>query len=215
MGFVTVLKVEVTPDLKEATIYISIFGSSADRSKAFRALEDARGYVQKEVGKNLETRNTPRLKFILEESQDKVSRIEALIGFSSTEDREDTMAKKPVKKDDKALDKPSKSARKPSRPAKKGCGKACGGKKDVEEKEPRATKSLKPESPPRPAKKLRVDFAEDGEKEFATEDVGEEEKDFVDEFDQEEEEEIEDDDLDVDEEGADEESEEEEEEEDF
>jgi len=79
IGLVTVLKVEPTPDLKEARVYISIFGKPGDRSKSIRALEDARGFIQKEVGKNLETRNTPRLKFIMDESQDRVSRIEALM----------------------------------------------------------------------------------------------------------------------------------------
>lgn len=79
IGLVTVLKVEPTPDLKEARVYISIFGKPGDRSKSIRALEDARGFIQKEVGKNLETRNTPRLKFIIDESQDRVSRIEALM----------------------------------------------------------------------------------------------------------------------------------------
>ena len=72
LGLVTVLKVEPTADLKEARVYISIFGKPGDRSKTLHALEDARGYIQKELGKNLETRYTPRLSFILDESQDKV-----------------------------------------------------------------------------------------------------------------------------------------------
>ena len=101
MGMVTVLEVELTGDLKEAVIRISIFGKPGVQSRTIHALEDARGYIQKEVAKNLKTRNTPRLKFVLDEGQDKVSRIEALVE-AAQEDQGVAMAKKSGKKDDKS-----------------------------------------------------------------------------------------------------------------
>ena len=88
LGLVTVLEVEPTEDLKEAKIYVSVLGSASDRSKAEHALNSARGYLQKELGKNLETRNTPVLRFIFEQSSEKTSRIESLLDEVSQEDQE-------------------------------------------------------------------------------------------------------------------------------
>ena len=79
LGFMTVLKVEPTGDLKEAKVYLSVLGTPADRSKAVQAVEDARGFIQREVGKNLRLRNTPFLHFLFEDPKDSVSRIEELL----------------------------------------------------------------------------------------------------------------------------------------
>ena len=79
IGFVTVLNVEPTEDMKEAKVYVSLLGSAADRSKTLRALERARGFIQRKIGRNLKTRNTPHLRFIFDDSREKVARIEALI----------------------------------------------------------------------------------------------------------------------------------------
>jgi len=98
IGLITVLDVIPTADLKEAKVYVSVFGSAGDRSKAEHAMHGARVYIQNEVGQNLETRNTPILRFVFDDSAEKVSRIEGLIQKASQEDRESTMAKKPSKK---------------------------------------------------------------------------------------------------------------------
>ena len=88
LGFITVLDVEATEDIKSAKVYLSVLGSPGDRSKTEHALESARGFVQREVGRGLKTRNTPVLRFIFDDTRDKVSRIEALIEEASREDRE-------------------------------------------------------------------------------------------------------------------------------
>src|SRR5262249_60186185 len=95
VGFITVLDVEPTEDLKEAKVFLSVLGSAGHRSKAEHALQSARGFIQKEEGRNLDTRNTPTLRFIFDNSQDKVSRIEALIHKANQEDPENTRTKKP------------------------------------------------------------------------------------------------------------------------
>ena len=97
IGLLTVLDVMPTKDLKEAKVYVSVLGSSGDRSKAEHALHGARAYIQNEVGQNLETRNTPILRFVFDDSAEKVSRIEGLIQKANQQDRESTMAKKPSK----------------------------------------------------------------------------------------------------------------------
>ena len=88
VGFVTVLDVEPTEDMKEAKVYLSFLGSRGDRSRTEHALERARGFIQREVGRNLKTRNTPHLRFIFDETRDKVARLEALIDETAQEHRE-------------------------------------------------------------------------------------------------------------------------------
>jgi len=79
LGFLTVLEVKPTDDFREAKVYVSVLGSAGDRSKALHALEDARGFIQKKIAKNLQLRNVPYLRFVLEEKQDRVARIEELL----------------------------------------------------------------------------------------------------------------------------------------
>ncbi len=88
IGFVTVLEVEPTEDMREAKVYLSLLGSEADRSRTERALEGARGFIQREVGRNLKTRNTPHLRFIFYETRDRVTRLESLIDETAQENRE-------------------------------------------------------------------------------------------------------------------------------
>ncbi len=85
LGFITVLDVETTEDFKEAKVKISVLGSSGDRSKSLHALEDARGFIQKRVGKNLRLRSTPTIRFVLVEPEDPTQKIEELL----RRDRED------------------------------------------------------------------------------------------------------------------------------
>ncbi len=87
IGLVTILKVEPTQDLKEAKIFFSVYGDPAVRSRTCHAIERARGFIQKEMGKNLETRNTPRLWFILDETHEKKTRFENLMDKAIQEDQ--------------------------------------------------------------------------------------------------------------------------------
>jgi len=76
IGFVTVLEATVTPDVKEATVRISVLGSPARKRLTLEAIEHSRGYIQKQLGRRLKTRNTPTLRFELDEKTEKVKEIE-------------------------------------------------------------------------------------------------------------------------------------------
>ncbi len=196
VGLVTVLNVEPSQDLKEARVYVSIFGSPGVQSRTIRALESARGFIQKEVGKHLDTRNTPRLSFIVDSSLEKVSRIEALMD-QTREEREDPMAKKPGKKDGKSgKGKPSKASQRPERASptkpvkepklakdavKKGTAKG-GGEIPIEAP---AIRTGKPGRPPKRRPIGEEEGFSQSEKPFGatTPDMGEEEEEFIDEFD--------------------------------
>ena len=115
IGFITVLDVEPTEDVKEARVRLSVLGPQGARSKAEHALSRAKGFIQRQLGRSLRTRNTPILRFVFDEAEDKASRIEALIQKASQEDRETTMAKKPSKKPNKPSRGGEKAGKKPSR----------------------------------------------------------------------------------------------------
>ena len=85
LGFVTILDVEMSSDLRQAKIRFSVLGSQGDRAKSLRAIESSAGFIQKRVGKNLNLRNVPLLQFVLDEYDDRMSRIEEILAM----DRED------------------------------------------------------------------------------------------------------------------------------
>ena len=60
---VTVLRSEVSGDLKNATVFVSIMGTEAEQKLAMRGLESASGFLQAKVAARLQTRTTPHLTF--------------------------------------------------------------------------------------------------------------------------------------------------------
>jgi ribosome-binding factor A len=79
MGFVTITKVDLTPDFREAKVYWTSLGSETDQRRVTRMLEDARGFIQREVAGTLRTRVTPILKFVHDESTDKSFRVAEIL----------------------------------------------------------------------------------------------------------------------------------------
>ena len=65
---VTVVSVEVTPDLKYCKAYISVLGSEEAARNALLGLNRAVGFIRKELAGRVNLRNTPELKFILDQS---------------------------------------------------------------------------------------------------------------------------------------------------
>lgn len=61
IGFATVTRVELSPDLKYAKIYVSVLGKKDD--KTFIALERAKGYVRKLLAQRIKMRFVPELSF--------------------------------------------------------------------------------------------------------------------------------------------------------
>ncbi len=63
---VTVLRAEVSGDLRSAKIYVSVMGDAKAQSLTMHGLESARGFIQSKVAERLQTKNTPVLKFVLD-----------------------------------------------------------------------------------------------------------------------------------------------------
>ena len=63
---VTVTKVEVLPDMKQAKVYVTIMGEETQQRLTLRGLQNSAGFLQHKIASRIETRYTPRLEFILD-----------------------------------------------------------------------------------------------------------------------------------------------------
>ena len=63
---VTVTRAEVTADLRNAKVYVSVMGDEKTQKLCMQGLNSARGFLQAKLGDRLQTRYTPVLKFILD-----------------------------------------------------------------------------------------------------------------------------------------------------
>ena len=64
----SVMAVEVAPDLKTCRAYISVLGEKEAKDATIQGLNKAEGYIRRQLAKNLNLRNTPEIRFILDES---------------------------------------------------------------------------------------------------------------------------------------------------
>ena len=64
----SVMDVEVAPDLKTCKVWVSVLGDDMDRKKTMEGLQSATGYIRSTIAKEINLRNTPTLKFIMDDS---------------------------------------------------------------------------------------------------------------------------------------------------
>ena len=64
----SVVAAEVAPDLKTCKVYISVLGDGKAQEDTIRGLESAEGYIRRELAHTLNMRNTPEIRFILDQS---------------------------------------------------------------------------------------------------------------------------------------------------
>lgn len=84
---VTVLRVEVSGDLRNASVYVSIMGTPSEQELAMRGLKHASGFLQSRVAARLQTRFTPVLSFKRDDSIKKSIEISRLIDTAIASDR--------------------------------------------------------------------------------------------------------------------------------
>ena len=78
IGFITITRVKVSPDLQVARVYYTTMGDEAARKQTAKALERATGFFRRHVGDRLQLRRVPELQFHFDESvahQDRVEQI--------------------------------------------------------------------------------------------------------------------------------------------
>ena len=77
--FPTITRVRLSKDRSACKVFFSVLGTDADRTKTTMALEDARGFVQREVAKVLHIRSMPILSFHYDDSVEGGLRMEGLL----------------------------------------------------------------------------------------------------------------------------------------
>ncbi|RKS05170.1 ribosome-binding factor A [Nocardiopsis sp. Huas11] len=88
LGFVTVTDARITADLRDATVYYTVFGTADDKRASAAALESATGVIRSEVGRQTGIRHTPSLTFVIDEVQENAQHIEELLVKARQADEE-------------------------------------------------------------------------------------------------------------------------------
>jgi len=63
---VTVVGVQVSPDMREAKISVSVMGDENQQRLSLRGLQNAAGFLQSKIARRIDTRYTPRLQFVID-----------------------------------------------------------------------------------------------------------------------------------------------------
>jgi ribosome-binding factor A len=79
IGFVTITRVTVTPDLQLARVFYTVLGDATARRDSERAIGRAAPFLRRQIGSRLRLRRTPDLRFVYDESIAGQDRIEQLI----------------------------------------------------------------------------------------------------------------------------------------
>lgn len=83
---VTILRVQLSDDLRSARVYFSVSEGEKSRDDAIAGFKSAAGYVKRELGKRLDLRYVPELKFIYDESFDRATEVNKILRTISEEE---------------------------------------------------------------------------------------------------------------------------------
>jgi ribosome-binding factor A len=88
LGFITITDARVTGDLREATVFYTVYGDEAERADTAAALESAKGVLRSEVGRQTGVRHTPSLTFVADAIPETAKHIEELLVKAAAADAE-------------------------------------------------------------------------------------------------------------------------------
>jgi ribosome-binding factor A len=77
--FATISEVRMTPDLKQARVYVSVMGPENEQRDTIKALTAAAGFIRHELSERLQLRRSPELIFVLDRSEEYAQRINELL----------------------------------------------------------------------------------------------------------------------------------------
>jgi ribosome-binding factor A len=87
IGFVTVTRVGLTPDLRNARIYVGVLGGDVERKKTLEGLRQAAGYLRRLLGQRLRLRHTPELLFEYDTGLDAADRVAQILEETKESER--------------------------------------------------------------------------------------------------------------------------------
>lgn len=79
LGFLTITGVDLTNDLSQATVYLSVLGSEQEKEETLQALANGSGFIRSELAKRIRLRTMPKLIFKFDASIEYGNRIESLL----------------------------------------------------------------------------------------------------------------------------------------
>ncbi len=79
VGFVTVIGVDVAPDLKRALVHYTVLGEERDRKATRAALRSASGHLRRVIGREVRLRVLPDLEFHEDQTIDQIDRVDQLL----------------------------------------------------------------------------------------------------------------------------------------
>ena len=88
LGFVTVTDARLTNDLRDATVYYTVYGTDGERKNTAAALESAKGVIRSEVGRQTGLRHTPSLAFVPDVLPDNVRHVDELLAEARARDEQ-------------------------------------------------------------------------------------------------------------------------------
>ena len=86
LGFITVTDVRVSADIREASVFYTVYGDENDRASTALALESAKGVLRSEVGKQTGVKFTPTLEFIPDAIPETAAHLEELLKAAAEAD---------------------------------------------------------------------------------------------------------------------------------
>jgi ribosome-binding factor A len=86
LGFVTVTDARITNDLRDATVYYTVYGSAEEQAGTAAALQSATGLIRSEVGRQTGLRHTPSLAFVRDTLPEGAQHMEELVARARAAD---------------------------------------------------------------------------------------------------------------------------------
>ena len=88
IGFLTITRVKLTPDLQQARVFYTTIGDDRQRAETAKALRRASTFLRRQIGRRLRLKHVPELQFLYDESIERQDRIERIIQDIHTEREE-------------------------------------------------------------------------------------------------------------------------------
>ncbi len=79
IGFAAITEVRLTDDLRQARVFVSVYGDDNQKADTIAGLQASAGYIKRDLGRTLRLRHTPELNFCSDESLQQAARVETLV----------------------------------------------------------------------------------------------------------------------------------------
>ncbi len=100
VGMVTITRVSVSPDLRNARVYFSRLGTDEERQRSLEGLQSASGFIRTQVSKHLRLRSSPVIRFELDENIEYADRMVRILEEVVPQEEEPSSEEEPPTDDD-------------------------------------------------------------------------------------------------------------------